>query len=69
MSSMSESHRWYLFHKEVKTWDFTTCLVFDNFKTRLESGIFKYISWLNGSIFGFKRFLKKGIQTYQTAPM
>jgi hypothetical protein len=26
--------------------------VFDNLKPRLKSGIFKYISWLNGSYFG-----------------
>jgi hypothetical protein len=27
-------------------------LVFDNFKPWLKSGIFKCISWLNGSFFG-----------------
>jgi hypothetical protein len=31
---MSESHRWYLFHKEVKSWDsIQPDLESDNFKT------------------------------------
>jgi hypothetical protein len=38
---------------------------------RLESGIFKCISWLNGSFFGGddRGFLKEGVKTYQMAPM
>jgi hypothetical protein len=38
---------------------------------RLESGIFKYISWLNRSFFvGVEwGFLKKGVKTYPMAPM
>jgi hypothetical protein len=46
-------------------------LEFDNFKPRLESGIFKCISWLNGSVFeGDDRgFLKEGFKTFQMAPM
>jgi hypothetical protein len=49
---MSENHWWYLFHKEVKSRDFIQPgLEFDSFKPRLKSGIFKCISWLNGSFF------------------
>jgi hypothetical protein len=49
---MSESHWWYLFHKEVKSRDFTTWFRFCDFKPQLESSIFKSIFWLNGSILG-----------------
>ncbi len=34
MSSMSENHWWYLFHKEVKSWDFTTWFRIWQFQTR-----------------------------------
>jgi hypothetical protein len=46
-------------------------LEFDNFKPRLKSGIFKCISWLNGSSLGGNDlgFLKEGVKTYQMAPM
>jgi hypothetical protein len=38
-------------------------LDFDNFKPRLQSGIFECISWLNGSFFGGVDlgFLKAGV--------
>jgi hypothetical protein len=41
-----------------------------HFKPRLESGIFKCISWLNGSFFGGEdqSFLKQGVKTYLMAP-
>ncbi len=40
-------------------------LEFDNFKPRLESGIFKCISWINGSFLGGdnRGFLKEGVNT------
>jgi hypothetical protein len=43
---------------------------FINFKPRLKSGIFKRISWLNGSYFGDDGwgFLKEEIKTYLMAP-
>jgi hypothetical protein len=46
-------------------------LEFDNFKPRLKSGIFKCISWLNGSCFGGydRGFLNEWVKTYQMAPM
>ncbi len=46
-------------------------LEFDNFKHRCESGIFKCISWLNGSFFGSydRGFLKEGVKTYLMTPM
>ncbi len=65
MLSLSERHSWFLFHKELKSWDCTTTgLKFEIFKPQLESGIFKYISWLNGSFLegNDRRFLKKGSQ-------
>ncbi len=40
-------------------------LEFDNFKPRLERSIFKYISWLNGSVFSWcwwSGFYKRGDQ-------
>ncbi len=48
-----------------------TCLEFDNFRTRLESGISKCISWLNDSFFrGDDRcFLKDRVMTYLMTPM
>ncbi len=71
MSSMSESHWWYVFHKEVKSWDSTVWFRSCNFKPRLKSGIFECISWLNGSFFGGddRGFLKEGVKTYLMAPM
>jgi hypothetical protein len=46
-------------------------LEFDNFKPRLKSGIFKCISWLNGSFFGGdnRGFLQEGAKIYSMAPM
>jgi hypothetical protein len=71
MSLMSESHCWYLFHKEVKSWALTTGLEFDNFKPWLESGNFKCNSWLNGSFLGGDDwcFLKEGFKSYLMAPI
>ncbi len=51
MSSMSESHWWYLFHKEVKSWVSTTWFRIWQFQTTAKSSIFKCIFWLNGSFF------------------
>ncbi len=41
-------------------------LKFDNIKLRLDSGIFKYICWLNGSVFGGddRGFLKESRPIY-----
>jgi hypothetical protein len=47
-------------------------LGFGNFKPQLKSGIFKCISWLNGSFFfggDDEGFLKEGVKTYQMTPM
>jgi hypothetical protein len=46
-------------------------LEFDNIKPRLESGIFKCISWLNGSFFGDddQGFMKDGVKTFLMTPM
>ncbi len=46
-------------------------LGFDNFKPLLKSGIFKCISWLNGSFFGGDDLgiLKEGIKTHSMAPI
>ncbi len=54
MSLMSESNWWQLFHKEVKRLYnlFFFFSFFDNFKLRLESGVFRYISWLTVHFFG-----------------
>ncbi len=50
---MSGSYWWYLFHKEVKSWDSATWFrIWQYFKSRLKSGIFKGISWLNGLFLG-----------------
>jgi hypothetical protein len=50
----AQSCWWYMFHREVKSWDSTPFLEFDNFKPRLKSGICtcKCILWLIGSFFG-----------------
>jgi hypothetical protein len=72
MRSMSESHWWYLFYKEVKSSDYTyqPRLEFDNYKTRLKSGIFECISWLNGSLFGVMiEVIWMRVETYQMAPI
>ncbi len=71
MSSMSESHWWYLFHKELKSWDSPTWFRIWKFQTQLESCIFKRISWLNGSLFegDGRGFMKGGVKTYLMAPM
>jgi hypothetical protein len=44
---------------------------FDNFNPRLKSGIFKCISWLNGSFFGGDdwSFLKEALNTCLIAPI
>ncbi len=66
---MSESHWWYRFHKEVKSWGSTTWFRIWQF----QSIIFKCISWLNGSYFwgvnGDDRgFLKEGVENYLMVP-
>jgi hypothetical protein len=73
MSSLSESHWWYRIYV-TKKWRAATLqpgLEFDDFKPRLESGIFKCISWLNGSYFGRANqgFLKEGVKAYLKAQM
>jgi hypothetical protein len=70
MSSMSESNWWYLFNKEVNSWDFETCFrnwQFVNSKFWLKHGIFICIFWLNGSSFGGN--LNEGVKTHLVAPM
>jgi hypothetical protein len=66
MDLMSESIWWNQNCIEVKaatlkpdSWKF------DIFKSWAKSGIFKYISWLNGSSFGddYQGFLKEGVET------
>jgi hypothetical protein len=71
LSSMSKSDWWYLFHKEVeKNETLQHGLKFDNFKPRLKSGIFIWISWLNGSFLGDDWvFLKEEVKTYLMTPM
>ncbi len=74
MSSMSESRWWCLLLYFTKKWRAETqqhSSGFANFKPRFESGIFKCISWLNGSFFeGDDRgFLREGVNIYQMAPM
>jgi hypothetical protein len=54
ISWTSESHWWYLFHRQVKGWDSRPGSRFENFKLWLKRGIFKCISWLNGVFFGNK---------------
>ncbi len=51
MSSMSESHCRYLFHKEMNIWDSSNWLEHDNFKPYLKSDIFKSLSCLNNGSF------------------
>jgi hypothetical protein len=64
MSSMSESHWWYLFDKQWRADTLQSGLGFDNFKPRLKSCIFKSISWLNSSFFGWwwSGFSERGMQ-------
>ncbi len=52
MSSVPGSHWWHLFYKKWRAETLQLGLKFDNFKPLLESGIFKCISWLNGSFLG-----------------
>jgi hypothetical protein len=73
-SSMSESHSWYIFQNEAKSWEPGSLqhdLEMDNFKPRLERSIFKCISWLNGLFFGGWNggLLKEGVNAYSMAPM
>jgi hypothetical protein len=46
-------------------------LKFDNFKSRLNSGIFKCFSWLNGSFFegNDRYFVKEGVKTDYMTPI
>jgi hypothetical protein len=68
---MSESHWWYLSHKEGRAETLQHGLEFDNLKPLLKSCIFKSISWLNGSFFGGddRGFLKEGVKTYLMTPI
>jgi hypothetical protein len=71
LSSMSESHWCYLFHKEVKSWDSTTWFRLWQFQTSTwkrylqmhlltERFFFRCDAW---------GFLKHGVKTYLMAPM
>ncbi len=63
MSVMSKSRWWYLFRKEVKSWDLTTWFRNWQFQTPAWSVIFKCISRLNGSFLGDDRgFVKEGVE-------
>ncbi len=74
---MSESHWWYLTHKKWRAGTPQPGFQFDNLKPRLKSGIFKCISWLNGSFFFFLGggggcwlgFFVSGSQDLSMAPM
>ncbi len=52
MGLTCESHSGVDFTKKWRAETLQHGLEFDNFKQQLESGIFKRISWLNGSFFG-----------------
>jgi hypothetical protein len=71
MSSMPQRHWWYLSHKEVRSWGFTTWLKIWKSIPQLKSGIFKCFSWLNGSFFAGndRGFLKEGVKPYRKTPM
>ncbi len=71
MNAMSESHWWFLFHKEVKSWGSTTCFRIWPFQI-LGLKIFKCISWLNGFFFvggDYQYFLKERVKTYLMTSM
>jgi hypothetical protein len=51
-SSTSESRSCYLFQRQWRAVILQPGLEFDSFKHWLKRGIFKYISWLNGSFLG-----------------
>jgi hypothetical protein len=50
MSPMYESHGGIYFTKKRRAETLQPGLEFDNFKPQLNSGIFKCICWLNGSL-------------------
>ncbi len=69
---ISKAFWYYLFHKEVKSWNSTKCgSGFDNFETRLKRSIFKCIFWLNFFLLNWwLRFSKRGSQNLSNlAPM
>ncbi len=70
MSLRSESHWWYLFHKEVKSWDSTTWFRIWQSQTPTSKLLSSNASsgW---TVFGGdeRDFLKEGVRTYLTAPM
>jgi hypothetical protein len=52
---MIENHWLYSIYftkKKVRAETLRTDFEFDDFKPRLESSIFKFVSWLNGTFFG-----------------
>ncbi len=71
MKLMSESHGWYPFHKEMKSWALQLGLEFDNFKPRLKGYILNAISaWMFRFLGGDDQgFLKEGVKTHLMAPM
>ncbi len=62
---------YYLFTNKWRAETLQLGLEFHNFKPRLTTdGIFKCISWLNGSFLGwYWGFLKEAVKTYLVAPM
>jgi hypothetical protein len=72
MRLMSRSNLWYPLHNTVKSWDSKTWFGLWQFKTWHRSGIFKCISWKNGSFFFLgddRAFLKTGgSKNYAMAP-
>jgi hypothetical protein len=67
MSFMWESHCWYYFTRKWRAETLQRGLEFANFKPRLESGIFKCITWLDSFFFSDRGFLKEAIKTYLIA--
>ncbi len=70
MSSILESHRCYLFYSEEKSYDCTTWFRIWQFQTPAQIGVFKWISWLNGLLFGIddRGLLKEVVKSFLMAP-
>ncbi len=71
ISSMSASHWWHLFHKNVKTWDSISWFKIVKSQPRCKVGNFECMSWRNSffSGVGHRGFLKEGVNTYLMAPI